>query len=451
MSITLSQKQGQAVEQAVDWYRNERDVQQEFKIAGYAGVGKSQILPFIIDDIGVAPEQIAFVGPTGKSARVMGAKLREQGYTNVEPTTVHSAIYQPKPQKAEVLEAELRTLEAERVTIINGEHPHYPPAASREAALAQVKEVEKKIEIIKKDLDRAYDQDSPKFQINPESRLVTGNVKLIVLDETSMVGESMAEDLLGFGIPILAMGDPGQLPPVGEAPGFDLHNADVMLTEIHRQAADNPVIHIATLIRRGERPELGDYGNGVKVIRRRDDIYTCDTDRDAQVIVGTNKTRWKLTSRIRRAAGYTEMAPQEGEPLIICKNSRQHPLLVNGTPVFSAVDHPDFDDGSSRFLIDIFDEDGKRYKMFAYQGLFEEHKEKVKGFSSASKSAAFRARITDNHVDFGWAITCHKAQGSQWDEVIVHDESASFREDADKWAYTAVTRTAGGLILIANE
>jgi exodeoxyribonuclease-5 len=154
---------------------------------------------------------------------------------------------------------------------------------------------------------------------------------------------------------------------------------------------------------------------------------------------------------MRRAGGYEGDTPGEGEPLIICKNSRQHPMLVNGTPVFSAIDHDDLDEGSDRFLIDVFDEEGRRYKMFAYQGLFEEHTAKVKGYASASKSAAYRSRINDNHVDFAWAITCHKSQGSQWDEVIVHDESGVFRDDADKWLYTAVTRTSGGLILIADD
>lgn len=448
--MELSPQQGQAVKRVVSWWQAEREFQQVMEIAGFAGTGKSTILPFIIDDMGLQENDIAFMAPTGKAAKVMGAKLRAQGY-QVQPTTIHSAIYQPKPQKAEVLEAELRNLEVDRSLIINGEHPDYPVAADKAAALAQIKEIDKKIEIIKKDLDRAYDQDSPKFQLNPESRLVTGNVKLVVIDEGSMVGESMAEDLMSFGIPILVMGDPGQLPPVGEDPGFDLANAGTMLTEIHRQAADNPVIHIATLIRKGERPEFGDYGNGVRVIRRREDKYTLDLDRDAQVIVGTNKTRWKLTGNMRRAGGYEGLSPGEGEPLIMCKNSRQHPMLVNGTAVYSAIDHDDLIDGESRFLIDIFDEDGRRYKMFAYQGLFEEHKAKVKGHASAAKGTAFRARINDNHLDFGWAITCHKSQGSQWDEVIVHDESGVFREDSDKWLYTAVTRTAGGLILIAPE
>ncbi|USM11559.1 RecD/TraA family helicase [Citromicrobium phage vB_CbaS-RXM] len=448
--MELSPQQGQAVKKVVNWFRNETENQQTEEIAGFAGTGKSTILPFIIDDIGVDEGEIAFCAPTGKAAKVMGRKLRDQGYSAI-PTTIHSLIYQPKPQKAEVLERELRDLEVEKAVIINGEHPTLSIAANRAEALAQVKEIEKKIEIIKKDLDRAYDQDAPRFQLNPESRLVTGKVKLVVIDEGSMVGTSMAEDLESFGIPILVMGDPGQLPPVDEDPGFDLANASTMLTEIHRQAADNPVIHIATLIRKGERPEIGDYGNGVRVVRRREDRYTLDLDRDAQVICGTNKTRWKLTGNMRRAGGYEGLAPGEGEPLIMCKNSRQHPILVNGSQVFSAIDHPELIDGQSRFTIDVFDEEGRRFKMFAYQGLFEEHKAKVRGHASAPKGVAYRSKITDNHLDFAWAITCHKSQGSQWDEVIVHDESAVFREDADKWLYTAVTRTAGGLILIANE
>ncbi len=437
--MELSDQQGKAVKSVVNWWDNERHHQQTEEIAGFAGTGKSTILPFIIDDMGINPANIGFMAPTGKAAKVMGNKLRSQGFHNI-PTTIHSAIYQPKAQKADALEREL-----------NEKNDALFQLQAEKATPEEMKEVLKQIDILKKDLDRAYDQDAPRFQLNPESKLVTGDIELIVIDEGSMVGESMAEDLRSFDIPILVMGDPGQLPPVGEDPGFDLHNAGTMLTEIHRQAADNPVIHIATLIRKGERPEFGDYGQGVRVVRRKEDKYTLDLDRDCQVIVGTNKTRWKLTSKMRRSAGYEGMAPGEGEPLMICKNSRQFPLLVNGTPVFSAIDHEPLEEGKERFVVDVFDEEGKRYKMFAYQGLLEEHEKRVKGFSSADKSRAYRSRINDNHIDFAWAITCHKSQGSQWDEVIVHDESGVFREDADKWLYTAVTRTAGGLILVAPE
>lgn len=444
--MQLAPQQEAGVKKAKKWWREEREHQQVFVVAGLAGTGKSTSLPFTIEEMGIDPSRIAFVAPTGKAARVMTTKLKEQGIDAIA-TTVHSAIYQPKPAKAEQLERDLQAYEVERVLILNGEHPNYP-SSNRDAILAAAKEVEKQIETTKKNLDRAYDQDAPQFQLNPESKLLTGNIELVVADEGSMIGETMAEDLLGFGIPVLVMGDPGQLPPVAEKPGFDLYHADVMLTEIHRQAAENPIIRIAHMVRNGERPDYGDYGNGVLVIPRRKDDYTLDLDREAQVIVGRNKTRWKLTSKMRAAGGFEGLTPQEGEPLIMCKNSRQHLLLVNGTPVFSSIDHDDLEEGMSRFLIDVFDEDNRRFKMFTYQGLFEEHQAKVKGFASASKSAAFRSRITDNHVDFAWAITCHKAQGSQFDEVVIHDESEAFREDADKWLYTGITRAAERLILV---
>lgn len=440
----LSQQQGEAVKRIRDWYRNESRDKGTCKLAGFAGTGKSTILPDIISEMGLDPEEVAFAAPTGKAAKVMGEKLRNQGI-KVYPTTVHSLIYQPRPQKAEVMERELAEQQMLYDGIRQGTIP--PPTGDYKADL---REAEKKIAILTKDLDRAYDINDLRFHLNPDSRLVTSPVKLIVLDEGSMVGETMAEDLESFEIPILVMGDPGQLPPVGEKPGFDLHNPDVFLTEVHRQAADNPIIYLATLVRKGQRADYGDYGNGVLIVPKKKDIYTLDLNRDCQVIVGTNKNRWKMTSKMRKEAGFDTILPGKGEPLIMCKNSRQHPQLVNGTQVFSAVDHGDAEDGLARFVAHVHDEDGALKTMYAVQGLFEEHQAKVKNFSSASKSAAFKARINDNHIDFGWAITCHKSQGSQWDEVIVHDESYVFKDDADKWLYTAITRAAERLVIVAD-
>lgn len=55
-----------------------------------------------------------------------------------------------------------------------------------------------------------------------------------------------------------------------------------------------------------------------------------------------------------------------------------------------------------------------------------------------------------DEFDFGYAITCHKAQGSQWDRVVVYDQSGVFREDSAKWLYTAVTRAADKLIVVRS-
>lgn len=447
MTIQLSQQQGQAVQSVVEWFKNDTENQQVHKLAGFAGTGKSTILPEILASTGLTPSDVAAAAPTGKAARVMGGKLNDQGF-EVECRTIHSLIYQPKPSKPEVLEKELAGAKATCLALSQGTSFNQPSTPEETRAL--IKEFEKKIEILERDLDRAYDMDKPRFQLNPESTLVSERKKLILIDEGSMVGTDMAEDLTSFGIPILVMGDPGQLPPVDSEMGFDLNEADTFLTEIHRQAADNPIIRLATMVRKGERGDYGDYGQGVQIVRPKDDIFTYDLDREAQIICGTNKTRWKLTSRLRRRAGFEGLAPMEGEPLIMCKNSRLHPALCNGTPLFSAHDHEGLEEGNDRFLLSAFDEDGKKYTMYVYQGLFEEHEKRVKGYSSADKSSAYRARAKDHHVDFGWAITCHKSQGSQWDEVVVHDESGVFREDADKWLYTAITRAAQRLTIVAD-
>lgn len=442
--MELSPQQSSAVKKAGNWFKNDSPVKQVFTLEGFAGTGKSTILPDIIEATGLQPHEIAFCAPTGKAAKIMGEKLRAQGI-NRPPSTIHGLIYTPKQQKAEVLERELSSAKEEYVQIKAGQMD--APTGDNRSYLI---ELDKRIHILTKDLDRAYNLNDLRFTLNPDSILVKEAIKLIVCDEASMVGEEVAEDMMSFEVPILAMGDPGQLPPVGDKPGFLVGSPDTLLTEVHRQAAENPIIHIATLVRKGMRAEYGDYGNGVLIVPKKDDIYTLDLNRETQVIVGTNKTRWKLTRKMRKEAGLLTTLPMKGEPLIMCKNSRQHPSLVNGTQVWSAEDHGDAEEGASRFVIHIREEDGAARTMFAYQGLFEEHIAKEKNFSTASKPSAYRARCNDNHLDFGWAITCHKSQGSQWDDVIVHDESGSFRDAADQWLYTAVTRAAERLVIVSD-
>lgn len=89
---------------------------------------------------------------------------------------------------------------------------------------------------------------------------------LIVLDEVSMVNQQIAEDLRSFGKKILVMGDPGQLPPVAGAGAFTNREPDAFLAEIHRQAADSPIIRLATAARLGKPIRVGDYGDGVQVL-----------------------------------------------------------------------------------------------------------------------------------------------------------------------------------------
>src|SRR5437660_760849 len=98
------------------------------------------------------------------------------------------------------------------------------------------------------------------------------DARLIVLDEVSMVDDEIAADVRSYGKKILVIGDPGQLPPVRGQGAFTRRKPDVFLSEIHRQAADSPIIRLATMARKGEAVPPGDYGPDVKV-----DILTADT------------------------------------------------------------------------------------------------------------------------------------------------------------------------------
>lgn len=445
MTPTLSQKQEEAVAAARDWFR---DVSHEvgdadhFYLAGLAGTGKSTILPAIIDGCGLPSDKVHFCAPTGKAAKVMTEKLAQFGIS-AGARTIHSSIYRPHPLKAEVLEKKVADTQN---TIGYLEGPDAPAAWDGVSKHERLREARETLKLLQIDLDKAYDNaEGPKFGLNVDSDV--RKAKLIVVDEASMVGKAVAKDLKTFGVPILAMGDPGQLPPVGDDPGLTDGEPDFFLSEIHRQAADNPIIRLAMDARNGKALKIGNYGDGVRVVSRANDNATYDLDRDAQIICGTHQKRFLITRRLRRELGYKTTGPVAGEPLIVCKNSRTNPALVNGAFVQCETSVGDLEPGEPSFRIEVRDETGKVHAIYAYQGLLEAHT-LGRGKTSAHKSAAFRASLEKEHLDFGWAITCHKSQGSQWDEVILHDESNVFREDAAKWLYTGLTRAAKRLTVV---
>ena len=99
------------------------------------------------------------------------------------------------------------------------------------------------------------------FRLNKQSDLKSAD--LLIIDECSMVNEELGKHLLSFGKPILVLGDPAQLPPVEGSGFFTDQEPDFMLTEIHRQAKDNPIIYLATQARNNIMPDIGEYGDSV--------------------------------------------------------------------------------------------------------------------------------------------------------------------------------------------
>jgi len=241
----------------------------------------------------------------------------------------------------------------------------------------------------------------------------------------SMVGEQMGIDLLAFEVPVLVLGDPAQLPPVRSAGFFTNRMPDVMLTEIHRQEADNPIIEMATRVREGRGLPYGRYGDS-QVLR------LSEFDRDAtirsgvQILVGRNETRRRANARVRAARGFTDVLPVPGDRLVCCRNDHDVGLL-NGT--IWSVDSV-LGTGDDTQYLRILGEDGGDLVVEVHQAPF--HGEEVPPW----------IRREAEEFDFGYALTCHKAQGSQWDEVVIVDESACFRQDANRWAYTAITRAS---------
>jgi len=225
---------------------------------------------------------------------------------------------------------------------------------------------------------------------------------------------------------------------------------DVFLTEIHRQAAENPIIRLATLARQGELLKVGDYGDGVQVVTRQNDNVTLDMDRDAMVLVGTHKKRWLLTKRIRDSLGYTETGPMSGEPILVNKNSRNHPSLVNGTILWNNTDHGDLVGGHTSNKLNLTDHETEnmRFDLWGAQCFFEEHHFRKRNSFSGSPKEVYAAKVRCEQLDWGHVLTVHKSQGSEWDDVVVHDESGVFRDQGNRWLYTGITRAKDKLTVV---
>lgn len=274
------------------------------------------------------------------------------------------------------------------------------------------------------------------FRLALESSLQYAD--LLILDEVSMVPGDIADDLRSFGKKMLVMGDPGQLPPVRGQGAFTNRRPDVFLSEIHRQALDSPILRLATMAREGKPLPLDDYGDGV-VVAEYDRSYL--KAEDTQVICGTHKNRWAITAVLRREEGIdnnANMFPLEGEPIMCCKNDKSVGLF-NGMMGDMVEDTKVIDKWS--LMMDVECDGTKHEELYVDPSLFYAHRDRQRMPEQP------RERGTQ-WFDFAYAITCHKAQGSEWPSVAIIDDSHVFREDRDRWLYTAITRASQRLALL---
>jgi exodeoxyribonuclease-5 len=352
----------------------------EFYLAGYAGVGKSTIARIALEEI----RQRYGIGAV-KVATYTGkaaAVLRRKG--NSEAQTIHSLIYVPVEDE---LTGKVRF---------------------------------------------ALSEDSP-----------ISSADLVLLDECSMIDDAIAADLRSFGKKILVMGDPGQLPPVNGQGAFTRSAPDLFLHEIHRQAADSPILELATMARKGERLPIGYSRDGVEVLALTKSSQELVYRESTQPICGLNRVRWVYTQRIRRLRGFSGERPQAGERLMCCRNNRAEGIFnggmgtllgignttVRGMPVYSLT--ADMEDVSKRCV-----------ELPTDPVQFANH------FLQGEAKPLPRIKPMLNEFDWGYVVTAHKAQGSQFPHVTVVDDSQVFRENASRWLYTSLTRAESGLTVL---
>lgn len=256
-----------------------------------------------------------------------------------------------------------------------------------------------------------------------------GEYGLVIVDEVSMIGDKLGRDLTQHEVPVIAIGDPAQLPPVKDDAFFDLKKPDAALTEIHRQAAGSPVLQMATAVRQGKRLPFSSTTQ----------LESPDHAATFQVLTGTNKERLKKNKQIRQILGYTSPLPQAGEKIMILANNRG--LMVYHGQQLTVKGVVSTTKDTMRALVE--DETGmERVLDFMTCGFKDLEGEQI--------AARLCYRGTLAAATFSYALTVHKAQGSQWKDVIIVNESRKLPRGVDsrRWLYTAITRAEENVVIV---
>lgn len=393
--MILTAKQEEGLKIAVARYKNKEPWT---CISGYAGSGKTTLVKHIIEALDLDPEDdVCYVAYTGKAANV----LRSKGNPNAK--TLHKLIYK----------TEMRN--------------------------------DKYVSILRTEFEQPY--------------------KVIVLDEVSMIPQNMWEELLGFGVYVLACGDPGQLPPISGTQASVIQKPHIFLDEIMRQAQESEIIRLSMLVREGKELPLF-KGNEVQVFNRNELNEGMLLWAD-QVLCATNNNKIALNKNIRKQLGYTEDFVV-GEK-IICQSNQWETLSNEGTPLTNGTIltvnsitpselYYSYKTNVNPKVIPIsyINATSEVNEMYPY--LMLDYNALLTGNDTFDISSIIAIRKSRDkldrwkvpiHFDYGYAITTWKAQGSEWDNVLLLEENHPFdTEEHIKYMYTGITRASKKLVII---
>ena len=376
-------------------------------ISGYAGTGKTTILVELRKKIFEEQKKlsVAFLAFTGKAASVLNTKLEKQEckYKNDFVGTIHSLIYKALTR----WDKDLKTY-----VVCGWELKNYD--------------------------EMPYD--------------------VFIIDEASMISKEIWEDLKSFNKPIIAAGDNFQLLPIGDKFNL-LLNPDFSLTEIHRQALQSPIIGLSNFIRNnGYIPRNTMFSNEVFSLPWKSNL--CQNiwnnkimfDDDNMILLcAFNTTRNSLNSTIRNKLGFENVIPYPGEK-VVCLVNNHFIKIMNGQTGkilwYMPTDYSDI----YRFTIEI---NGEIYESLVSMKCFNQvtytmyDKDERKKHLKIAKQYSFDAV---DYFDYGYCISVHKSQGSEWDKVIVFEQRTNRWDDEyyARWLYTAVTRSKEKLFIISD-
>ena len=391
--VNLSKDQTKALKSIIKWYTSENKPQY-ITLGGYAGTGKTTLIALIKEAlINISKRnkkhiKIALCSYTGRATQNLKTKIKEEMVIKGTDTvsTIHGLIYDP--------------IENSKGIIIGWR---------------------KKSEI---------------------------TADLIIIDEASMIDENIWIDLLSYNVPIIAVGDHGQLPPIKGS--FNLmQDPQLKLENIHRQAANDPIIQISIAARKHGNVESGKFSDTVIKYSQDDyDYGEANVDllenytEDMLILCGYNSTRVKINQFIRSSLGFDTPEPQVGDRVICLRNNHLKSIyngMLGTIASILAIDE-------NIYSADINIDDTKNNyfgKIYAPQ------------FNSTDPINFTKDRLKLGKADlfdFGYALTVHKAQGSQAKKVVLFEERFSKMSDDQwkRWLYTGITRAQSELYLFGK-
>ena len=392
MELTIRQQEGLKI--AVERHKNG---EKYTVISGYAGTGKSTLVRFIISALDVDEGRVCYTAFTGKAAEV----LRKKGNKNV--STLHRLLYESIPREAGGFFRRIK--------------PSIP-----------------------------YD--------------------IIIVDECSMAPKELIDILLKHKVYIIFLGDPFQLPPIDkENDNHLLDNPHIFLDEIMRQAQESEIIRLTMKIRNQE-PLSFESNDTVKILHHKELTQGMYSWAD-QILTGTNATRAKINTEMRAMLG--KGAEPEAGDKVICTRNYWEDCSICGDPLINGSIGYLVKPSKSKIYLPWFLRKEKEYFDVIkteiempdtgdiYPLLNIDYNMLQKEIKSADWRLEYKlGKMKKQYGDllpkdflYAYAITVHKAQGSEWDKVLVYEENFPFnRTEHARWLYTAATRAADKLVIL---